>query len=161
MVSCRQARLEVKRPTRHFGGKNKALDIEQFLRVHPWLILCGGNAGLKAPAVEQDPLVGALLWWLQGERRVGGAAGCSSRFLLDSWTAWCSILHSDWSSTPWALSSSKELLQRGTSVYGLSIFWYLFYGRVVVLPSAAVSAKPGSPQSSFLIGDFCPKYRTW
>lgn len=147
--------------------KNKAVDIEQFWKLHLWLILgrgdtrqlCG-NPGLEAPAVEQDLLVVALPWWLQGERKVGGAGRCSSRFLLDTWAAWCSVLDSEWSSMPSAPSSDNELLQRGTSGYVTKYFVMSCHGSVVALHSAAVSAKPGSLHSSFPVGDFCPKYRT-
>lgn len=63
--------------------------------------------------------------------------------------------------TPWAPSSDEELLERGTSRYGPKYFVASFHGRVVVLPSAAVSTKPAFLQSSFPVGDFCLKYRTW
>lgn len=53
------------------------------------------------------------------------------------------------------------LLERGTSGYGPKYFVVSFHGRVVVLPCAAVSTNPAFLQSSFPIGDFCLKYRTW
>lgn len=64
-------------------GKNNALDVEQFWKLHPWLILWRKNPGLEAPVVEQELLVVALQWWLQGERRVGGAGRCSSRVITE------------------------------------------------------------------------------
>lgn len=93
IMSCRQARPEVKHPSSVLGEKTKALDIEQFQKLS--LFYGRGNPVLEAPVVEQDLLVVALQWWLQEERRVGGTGRCSSRFLLDTWAAWCSILDSE------------------------------------------------------------------
>lgn len=58
MMSCRQAGLEEKHPTSLLGEKtNEAVYIEQFWKLHSWVILWGGNPSLEAPVVEQDLLV--------------------------------------------------------------------------------------------------------
>lgn len=63
--------------------------------------------------------------------------------------------------TPWPPSSDEELLEKETSGHESKYFVVSFHGRVVVLPSPAISTKPVFLQSSFPIGDFCLKYRTW